>query len=177
MVNEDLTQTEVKRYPKKIITSFQLGNLVGLMMSQMYSQQLTYFYLGVVGMDIIFYLLAMILYMVFNMFNDPILGYLCDKSTRFTETMGKRFPFIVLGAIPWCFIVIFLYMPPSIDEIGQIGIFLWLLVFLCINDTVYSLYDINRVALYPDKFRHNKDRKWGGMITTVLETIGILFGV
>ena len=49
MKYEDLTQTKVKRYPKKIITLFQLGNLVGLMMSQMYSQQLTYFYLGVVG--------------------------------------------------------------------------------------------------------------------------------
>ena len=177
MVNEDLTQTEVKRYPKKIITLFQLGNLVGLMMSQMYSQQLTYFYLVVVGLDIVLYVLAMILYMFFNMFNDPILGYLCDKSTRFTETMGKRFPFIVLGSIPWCFIVIFLYMPPSVDEIGQFGIFLWLLIFLCINDTVYSLYDINRVGLFPDKFRHSKDRKWGGMITTILETIGILFGV
>ena len=68
-------------------------------------------------------------------------------------------------------------MPPSVDEIGQIGLFLWLLIFLCVNDTVYSLYDINRVALYPDKFRDSQDRKWGGMITTVLETIGILFGV
>ena len=72
MVNEDLTQTEVKRYPKKIITSFQLGNLVGLMMSQMYSQQLTYFYLGVVGLDIALYVLAMILYMVFNMFTQGV---------------------------------------------------------------------------------------------------------
>jgi len=68
-------------------------------------------------------------------------------------------------------------MPPSVDEIGQFGIFLWLLIFLCINDTVYSLYDINRVALFPDKFRNSKDRKWGGMITTILETIGILLGV
>ena len=72
MVNEDLTQTGVKRYPKKIITLFQLGNLVGLMMSQMYSQQLTYFYLGVVGLDIALYVLAMILYMFFNMFNGVL---------------------------------------------------------------------------------------------------------
>ena len=33
----------VKRFPKKIIASFQLGNSVGLMMSQMYSQQLEYY--------------------------------------------------------------------------------------------------------------------------------------
>ena len=176
MVEEGFTQTEVKRYPKGIITSFQFGNLVGLMMSQMYSQQLTYFYLGVVNMDITFYLIAMIIYMVFNMFNDPLLGYFCDKSTRFIERWGKRFPFIVIS-IPWCFIVIFLYIPPSVDEIGQFGIFLWFLIFLCIYDTIFSLFDINRTGLFPDKFRDNQDRKWGGMITTVLETIGILLGV
>ncbi|MFX1337730.1 MAG: MFS transporter [Promethearchaeota archaeon] len=176
MAQEGLAQTEVKRYPKMIITSFQFGNLVGLMMSQMYSQQLTFFYLGVVGMDITFYLIAMIIYMVFNMFNDPLLGYFCDKSTRFIERWGKRFPFIVM-AIPWCFIVIFLYMPPSVDEIGQFGIFLWFLIFMCIYDTVFSLFDINRTGLFPDKFRDNQDRKWGGMITTILETIGILLGV
>jgi GPH family glycoside/pentoside/hexuronide:cation symporter len=176
MVEEGFTQTEVKRYPKGIITSFQFGNLVGLMMSQMYSQQLTYFYLGVVNMDITFYLIAMIIYMVFNMFNDPLLGYFCDKSTRFIERWGKRFPFIVIS-IPWCFIVIFLYMPPSVDEIGQFGIFLWFLIFLCIYDMIFSLFDINRTGLFPDKFRDNQDRKWGGMITTVLETIGILLGV
>ncbi len=176
MVEEGFAQTEVKRYPKWIITSFQFGNLVGLMMSQMYSQQLTYFYLGVIGMDITFYLIAMIIYMVFNMFNDPLLGYFCDKSTRFTEKWGKRFPFIVMS-IPWGFIVIFLYMPPSIDEVGQFGIFLWFLIFMCIYDTIFSLFDINRTGLFPDKFRHNQDRKWGGMITTILETIGILLGV
>ena len=177
MENENITQGAIKRYPKKIITSFQLGNLVGLMMSQMYSQQLTFFYLGVVGLDIVLYVIAMILYAIFNMFNDPILGHFCDKSTRFTEKWGKRFPFIMLGAIPWCFIVIFLYFPPSVEDVGQFGVFLWFLIFLCVNDTLFSLFDINRVGLFPDKFRDNKDRKIGGAITTVLETIGILLGV
>ena len=170
-------ETTLKRYPKKIITSFQLGNLVGLMMSQIYKQQLTFFYLGVVGLDIALYVLAMVLYTFFNMFNDPLLGYLCDKSTRFTKSLGKRFPYIILGAIPWCFIVIFIYMPPSVEEIGQFGVFLWFLIFMCINDTVFSLYDINRVGLFPDKFRDPKDRKIGGAITTVLETIGVMLGV
>jgi len=174
--NETTTHGTTKRYPKKIITSFQLGNLAGLMMSQMYSQQLTYFYLSVVGLDIALYVVAMLLYMVFNMFNDPLLGYFCDKSSRFTEKWGKRFPFIVIG-IPWVFIVIFLYMPPSVEEIGQFGLFLWLLGFMCIYDAIFSLFDINRVGLFPDKFRHPRDRKWGGAITTVLETIGVMLGV
>jgi GPH family glycoside/pentoside/hexuronide:cation symporter len=176
-MEEDGSEVQVKRYPKRIITSFQLGNLVGLMMSQMYAQQLPYFYLSKIGLDITLYLIAMIIYTLFNMFNDPLLGYFCDRSTRFTEKWGKRFPFIVMGSLPWCFMVILMFMVPSIEEIGHFGVFLWLLICYCLNDLVFSLYDINRVALFPDKFRDNRDRKWGGAITTILETLGVLLGI
>lgn len=37
------SQTEIKRYPKRIITSFQLGNLVGLMMSQMMRNKIPFY--------------------------------------------------------------------------------------------------------------------------------------
>ncbi|MHA1659109.1 MAG: MFS transporter [Promethearchaeota archaeon] len=169
--------TTIKRYPKKILASFQLGNFTGLMMSQMYSQQMAFYYQSEIGLNITLYLIAQIAYMIFNMFNDPILGYFCDKSTRFTKKWGKRFPFIIMGSIPYCFMVIFIYMAPKIAEVGQLGVFFWFLFFQCLMDSFFSLYDINRVALFPDKFRHNEDRKIGGAITTYLETIGILLGV
>jgi Na+/melibiose symporter-like transporter len=82
-----------------------------------------------------------------------------------------------MGAVPWCFMVIFIFFCPKITQIGQIGVFYWFMIFLCINDGFFSLYDINRVALFPDKFRDNKDRKIAGTITAFLETFGILGGV
>ena len=168
---------EVKRYPKKILTSFQLGNLVGLMFSQIYGQQLTYYYTSYIGLSLTFFLIAQVIFMVFNMLNDPLLGYLSDKSTRFINKWGKRFPFIMMGAIPWAIIPIFLYTAPSVAVVGQLGVFFWFLIIQCINDTAFSLMDVNRVGLFPDKFRHEKDRKIGGAITTVLETLGIMIGV
>lgn len=177
MNNTDSNYSEIKRYRKRTITSFQLGNLVGLMFSQIYGQQLTYYYQSYIGLDITLFLIAQIIFMVYNMVNDPFLGYLSDKSTRFTERWGKRFPFIMMGAIPWVIIPIFLYTAPSLLLVGQLGVFLWFLIVQSINDTVFSLMDVNRVGLFPDKFRHDKDRKIGGAITTVLETLGILFGV
>ena len=53
--------THGKKYLKKIITSFQLGNLVGLMMSQMYGQQMPYYYQSYIGLDITIYLIAQII--------------------------------------------------------------------------------------------------------------------
>ena len=171
------TEKSIKRYPKRIIGSFQLGNLVGLMMSQMYSQQMPYYYQSVIGLDITLYLIASIIFMLFNMFNDPLLGYYCDKSTRFTKRWGKRFPFIITGAIPYAFMVIILFSSPSIAQSGHLGVFLWYLLFQCLMDLLFSLFDINRVALFPDKFRDEEDRRKGGTITAYLETLGILLGV
>jgi len=167
----------VKRYPKRIIASFQLGNLIGLMMSQLYSQQMTFYYQSFIGLDITLFLIAQLIFMVYNMFNDPLLGYLSDRSKRFTKRWGKRFPFIIMGAVPWVLMPIFLYSSPSLARVGQIGVFIWFLIFQSINDTAFSLMDVNRVGLFPDKFRDNKDRKIGGTITTILETLGIMLGV
>ncbi len=177
MSNSDSSDSQIKRYPKKIITSFQLGNFIGLMMSQLYGQQLPYYYQSYINLDITLYAIANLIYMLFNMFNDPLLGYLCDRSTRLTSKWGKRFPFIIMGGIPYCFMVIFLFMAPTVGQIGQIGVFFWMLFFLCLGDMVFSLYDINRVALFPDKIRHNKDRRIAGTITTILETMGVMMGI
>ncbi|MHA1805312.1 MAG: MFS transporter [Promethearchaeota archaeon] len=176
MVKEEITSGEIKRYSKKILASFQLGNFVNLMMSQMYSQQLAFFYQSEVGIAITLYFIAQIIYMIWNMINDPLLGYFCDRSTRFIK-YGKRFPWILLGAIPYCFMVIIIYAAPKAEEAGQATVFLWFLLSQCLMDTFFSLYDINRFALFPDKIRHNKDRRIAGTITTYLETSGVLTGV
>ncbi|MBD3229086.1 MAG: MFS transporter [Candidatus Lokiarchaeota archaeon] len=170
-------KSKIKRYPKRILASFQLGNLINLTMSQLFSLQLPYYYLDVIGLNATFYLIGSILFMIYNMINDPILGNLCDKSTRFTKKWGKRFPFIMMGAIPWVFMPIFIFLSPTPQLIGQIGVFLWFLIFQSIYDTAFSLYDINRVALFPDKFRSIEDRKIAGSITVILETIGVLIGL
>ncbi len=167
----------VKSYPKRILASFQMGNLVGLLMSQMYSQQLEYYYSSVIGLNYTYLVIAMFAYAIFNMFNDPLLGWACDRSTRLTSKWGKRFPFIVVGSIPYAFMVIFLFSAPLASQVGDLAVFFWLLFFYCITDMFFSLYDINRVALFPDKFRDNDDRRIGGTITAVLETIGVLLGV
>ncbi|NHJ25207.1 MAG: MFS transporter [Candidatus Lokiarchaeota archaeon] len=168
---------EVKRYPKKIMASFQLGNLIGLMFSQLYAIQMPAFFLDILGLDVSLYFIALIIFTLVNMFNDPILGHLSDRSTRFTKRWGKRFPFIIMGVFPWALMPIFFFAAPSALLIGQFGLFFWYLIVQCTNDTAFSLFDVNRIALFPDKFREPQDRKIAGFITVILETVGVILGV
>jgi glycoside/pentoside/hexuronide:cation symporter, GPH family len=167
----------IKRYPKRIMGSFQLGNLIGLMFGQLYSIQMPNFYLDVLNLTPTLYLVALIIFTFYNMFNDPILGYFSDRSSRFTKRWGKRFPFIMMGAIPWALMPFFFFVAPSALIIGQLGLFIWYLVVQCANDTAFSLFDVNRIALFPDKFRDPNDRKITGFITVFLETTGVILGV
>ena len=167
----------IRRYPKKIMASFQLGNLIGLMFSQLYAIQMPAFFLDILGLDVTLYFIALVIFTLFNMFNDPVLGYLSDRSTRFIKRWGKRFPFIIMGVVPWALMPFFFFIAPSALLIGQLGLFTWYLVVQCANDTAFSLFDVNRIALFPDKFRDPKDRKIAGSITVVLETTGVILGV
>jgi GPH family glycoside/pentoside/hexuronide:cation symporter len=176
MKSSDMDKS-IKRYPKRIMASFQLGNLIGLMFGQLYSIQMPAFYLDILGLTPTLYLIALVIFTLYNMINDPILGYLSDRSSRFTKRWGKRFPFILIGAIPWALMPFFFFVAPSALIIGQLGLFMWYLVVQCGNDTAFSLFDVNRIALFPDKFRHPKDRKITGFLTIFLETTGVILGV
>ena len=167
---------EPRRYPKKIIISFQAGVMIRLMIANLMAVQSLYFFETVVGFDVGLYALANIIYAFFNAINDPILGYLSDRPHKFTKKYGKRFPLILLGGIPWCFMIILIFAFPKVEDIGQTAVFVWYIVLMVINDTCFALYKLNKDSLFPDKFRHVEDRNYAGLWITIFETMGVLFG-
>ena len=57
------------------------------------------------------------IYSIWDAINDPVSGYLLDKSKIFTSKRGKRFPYIIIGVIGAIFSLILLYLPVSFDPI------------------------------------------------------------
>lgn len=165
------------KYPLRTVVSFQCGALISLMMNQVFTQQAQTYYQTVVHLDVGLFTLAFVLYTAWNMFNDPLVGHLCDRSRRFTRRFGKRYPFILLGAIPFAFTVLLVFSAPDARVAGQATTFAWLLGTICLYDLCFSLFDTNRMALFPDKFRDETQRQQAGTWRAVLETLGILLGV
>ncbi|TFF87451.1 MAG: hypothetical protein EU550_03200, partial [Promethearchaeota archaeon] len=90
-----------KKQSVGIIISFQLGNLIWFMINQGFRTRIFEFNEDVLGINEILFLVAFAIFTVYNMFNDPIIGHFCDRSTRFVPRWGKRFPFILMGAFPF----------------------------------------------------------------------------
>jgi GPH family glycoside/pentoside/hexuronide:cation symporter len=169
-------------HPKYIIASFELGQFVWFMMNQGFRMRTLNYYQGVLHLDPTLFLLAFLIFTIYNMFNDPLIGHLSDKSTRFVKKWGKRFPFILMGAIPFCFVPIFLFSSPVVDSItnpqfiNQIAIFTWLILWMFVFDGLFSLWDVNRIALFPKKFKTNDERTLAGLYEAIMDTIGIAMG-
>jgi GPH family glycoside/pentoside/hexuronide:cation symporter len=118
------------------------------------------------------------LFAVWNAINDPLLGYLTNRPFKFTRKWGRRFPWILIGGIPYILCYILIFTPPMIsDPVFEPWIlFGWLLFATCLFDTFNSIFFINYVSLFPDKFRSVKERRKASGIATPIGIVGIALG-
>jgi GPH family glycoside/pentoside/hexuronide:cation symporter len=152
--------------------SFAFGYFVRSFLFTVFTARVFAFYDKIINLNSFLILLAFILYTVWNMFNDPIIGYISDKPNRFWNRWGRRFPWIVAMGLPYCFLIILVFAPPNVSASAQPWIiFVWLLFTTCLYDTMYSGWMTNYYALFPDKFRSQKERR---RIATIGSPIGLI---
>ena len=165
-----------KEYSTSTHISF---NLMQVMLAASYGMAATHlfwFYETEVLLPVLYIGIALLLYAVWDAFNDPLIGYLSDKPNRFTKRYGRRFPFIVIFGIPLMLTLILLFMPPSVDaKTNPLPVFFWLLVILLIHEVSYTGVSLAR-ALYPEKFRSDADRRINAAIGIVTFNIGLFMG-
>ncbi len=135
------------------------------------------FYEETIGLNIVLMFLATIFYTAFDMINDPLIGFLSDKNTRFTKRWGKRFPWLAVGCVGILFAVILFFSPPSVEIGGGFLSLLWFLVFLSFYDGFYSMIFVNYRALLPTKFRSKDDRLKASAFSQLFLILGPLIGL
>ncbi|NVM17615.1 MAG: MFS transporter [Candidatus Lokiarchaeota archaeon] len=159
-----------------------LSNAFGLLCSTLIGaiQGFTLFYYeAVVGLDATIVAIAMFLFLVYNAVNDPIFGFLIDRNLRFTRKWGRRFPWIVIGIVPWVFSVFLLFsVPNTIDGSTNPGAaFGWLLLTLALLDTFGTLVNINYKTIQIEKFRTEYERNRFTKYYAPLDILAIILGM
>lgn len=136
------------------------------------------YYETVVGLKQELALIAFLIFSAWNAINDPVMGFLIEKfPLPWQKKKGfKRFPWIVMAAIPWLASYLLIFMVPyDWDPIAdQWKIFFWYVGTLILFDGLFSIMDINSVSLFPEKFRKLDERRTAQGYGTILGIIGIV---
>ena len=165
------------RHSKLNMASYGSGSLAREFINMAFMATVFFYYEAVIGLDVWVIFLATFIFAIYNMVNDPLIGYLTNRPFKFTKKIGRRFPWLLLGGIPLCASYIIVYMPPVTDPAsGAWIIFAWLLFTMCLFDTFHSLYFVNFMALFPEKYRSIKERRVASGIYIPIGVIGVALG-
>lgn len=154
--------------------SYSLGSFLSDFVSIALGTWVFKFYETEIFLPVIYISLATVIYGVVNMLNDPAAGYISDKPTRFSRRWGKKLFWFVITAIPFPLLFIFIYTPPL--NADWILIFFWILICLCVFDTLLSFAMVNWQAIFPDKFRSQRERTKVGGIQILFSLFGMSVG-
>jgi len=109
-----------------------------------FSTYIFFFYATVIGLDPLWIGLALGILGVWDMFNDPIMGHISDKTkTRW----GRRRPYIIFGTVPMVFTFILLWWNPFTD---WFMIFLYFLLIMLIFEWMFTLVQLAYTSLFPE---------------------------
>lgn len=134
-ISEHVTDSMAVHVPVR--TKFLYG--MGLFGTQFFngvqSAATAWFWLDKRGLDPFYYFIIMsIIYNIWNTFNDPIFGWISDRTrTRW----GRRIPYIRFLTPIWLIATIFLFLPSLSTD--QISMAIWFMVFIIIFDGCYTM--------------------------------------
>ncbi|MBD3255649.1 MAG: MFS transporter [Candidatus Lokiarchaeota archaeon] len=143
----------------------------------MYATHVFWYYETEVLLPVLFVGLAIVIFSIWDAFNDPLIGYLSDRPNKLTKKYGRRFPYIVIFGIPTMVTLILLFTPPQTDaQSNPWPVFIWLLVILLLHEVSYTAVSLAR-ALFPEKFRSDAERRKNAGINIFTYNIGLFMGL
>ena len=151
---------------------YSLGAIPSALPYNMIQSFLIIFYTLYTGLSLSLAGLLLVFYGIWNAVNDPLFGYYMDK-LKF-ERWGRRFPYILVGIIPFTIGFIFLWWVPWKD---QTMIFLHGFIMLFLFDLGFTLAMTAWSALYTEMYESEKERASVVAIKDLIAFISSMIGI
>ncbi len=171
-------ETEVEiTHSKMSMVSYGFGKFMTEFLNIAFGAYAFYYYEDELGLNVWLAGVGFVIFALWNAVNDPLVGYFTNRPFKFTKKRGRRFPWIIIGGVPWAITYILILTPPTTDPIGGAWIlFIWLIFATCLFDFFGSIFFVNFVSLFPDKFRTETERRKVAAISTPIGIFGIALG-
>jgi GPH family glycoside/pentoside/hexuronide:cation symporter len=154
--------------------SFGMGPFTTQIMYLVYNYLIFYYYEVELGLSTTLVGLSFIIYAVWNMVNDPLLGFFTDKPRKWSSKYGLRFPWIMFGGALQIICLFFIFWIPDIGDpkSNPWPLFWYMVLITCLLDTFYSIFHSNYVGGFANIFRTPEQRRKGSTIVTFFGIFG-----
>jgi GPH family glycoside/pentoside/hexuronide:cation symporter len=165
-------------HSKKNMASYGFAKFLSEFIEMAFTTWAFAYYQSVLKLHPIFVGVGFAIFAIWNAANDPLMGFLTNRPFKFTRKWGRRFPWILIGGIPYVLSYSLIFLPNNTvsSPADSWSLFGWLIFSTCLFDTFNSIFFINYVSLFPDKFRSVKERRTATAIQTPIGIIGIALG-
>ena len=162
---------------KKMFT-FSMGYFLNIFVMVAFNSYVWTFYEGELGLISIeslwpiYLAIANVIYTLWSMITNPLLGYFTDKPLRWTKKRGFHTPWIIIGGIPTIIFFFLLFTPPKVTGVESvIPVLVYYILIVCLFDTFYSLLQTHSFGAFGAQFRGDKERLKAGFSTQIFTFI------
>ncbi|MFX1588414.1 MAG: MFS transporter [Promethearchaeota archaeon] len=131
------------------------------------------FYFTVVRIPAPIMTLGFILWALWNAINDPLIGYLSDRTK---SRWGRRVPWMIGATIPLGVLMILLFTPPGTYLVNQ-SVFYYFIIILITFDLAYTSFNLNYNSLFSEMFVEMRARSSTGRIRIIFVLLATMFAL
>jgi glycoside/pentoside/hexuronide:cation symporter, GPH family len=152
---------------------YSIANLGNNIPYQAVGAVLLFYYVDYKGLPVAWSAIAMTIYAIYNAFNNPLMGYLSDR-TR--SRWGRRIPYLLFGTLPYAVAFTLLWVAPFDGRTNPVGLVVWFGVGLFIWEGLGTAVSTAYYSLFPEMFTSYKERTDVAVRMNIVQTVGLLIG-
>ena len=168
-----MNENESRKISLRTKLAFACGEVGDNMALNTFTFLIFTFYFTVVGIPTPLMTLGFILWALWNAFNDPLIGYLSDKTK---SRWGRRIPWMLGATIPLGVLMILLFTPPFTYSQND-SVFIYFFIILILFDISYTSFNLNYNALFSEMFVDMRERSATGRIRIIFVLLATMIAL
>jgi glycoside/pentoside/hexuronide:cation symporter, GPH family len=112
-------------------------------------------------------------YTIYNAFNNPVLGYLSDR-TR--SRWGRRIPYVLFGGLPYAVAFALLFTAPFNGRDNPVGLLLYFGTAIIVWEGLYTAIATGYYGLLPEMFDNYRERTDVAAKMNIFQTVALVLG-